>query len=217
MPRTRIKICGITDEDTLAAAVESGADAVGFVFVKDSPRFIDPSDADALISLLPPWVSAVGVFRDPDVDEFCDIEEACPFLTMNQLHGDEDVKTVKSCGPDVLKAIAFDPSTFASELDRWAVVDEVAAILVDGPRAGSGEKIDWPALAAFVESAPRPIMLAGGLTPANVQEAIRIVRPYAVDVSSGVERERGIKDPELIEAFCRAVRLADAALDSTSP
>lgn len=217
MPRTRIKICGITDEDTLAAAVESGADAVGFVFVKDSPRFIDPSDADALISLLPPWVSAVGVFRDPDVDEFCDIEEACPFLTMNQLHGDEDVKTVKSCGPDVLKAIAFDPSTFASELDRWAVVDEVAAILVDGPRAGSGDKINWPALAAFVESAPRPIMLAGGLTPANVQEAIRIVRPYAVDVSSGVERERGIKDPELIEAFCRAVRLADAALDSTSP
>ncbi|MFN9993833.1 MAG: phosphoribosylanthranilate isomerase [Phycisphaerales bacterium] len=213
MARTRIKICGITDEDTLAVAIEAGADAVGFVFVKDSPRYIDPSDADALISLLPPWVSAVGVFRDPDVDEFCDIEEACPFLAMNQLHGDEDVRTVKSCGPDVLKAIAFDPHTFSTELDRWAVVDEVAAILVDGVRAGSGEPIDWNALSPFLDTAPRPIMLAGGLTPDNVAQAIGIVRPYAVDVSSGVERERGVKDPELIEAFCRAVRRADEHME----
>jgi phosphoribosylanthranilate isomerase len=213
MPRTRIKICGITDEEALAAAVESGADAVGFVFVKDSPRYIEPADADALISLLPPWVSAVGVFKDPDVDEFCDIEEACPFLAMNQLHGDEDVRTVKSCGPDVLKAVVFDPATFASELDRWAVVDEVAAILVDGARAGSGEQIDWNALAPLIESAPRPVMLAGGLNPVNVGQAISIVRPYAVDVSSGVERERGVKDSELIEAFCRAVRRADEHYD----
>ncbi len=213
MARTRIKICGIRDQDSLAAAVEAGADAVGFVFVEGSPRAIDPGEADGLVSMLPPWVSAVGVFRDPDVEAFCDIEEACPFLAMNQLHGDEDVRTVKSCGPDVIKAVAFDPATFGEALDKWAVVDEVAAILVDGANPGSGATVDWGALAGFVAESPRHIILAGGLTPANVEEAIRVVRPYAVDVSSGVERERGVKDPELIAAFCRAVRRADAALD----
>lgn len=213
MARTRIKICGIRDQDGLAAAVEAGADAVGFVFVEGSPRAIDPEEADGLVSMLPPWVSAVGVFRDPDVEAFCDIEEACPFLAMNQLHGDEDVRTVKSCGPDVIKAVAFDPGTFGGVLDKWAAVDEVAAILVDGANPGSGERVDWGALAGFVAESPRHIILAGGLTPENVEEAIRVVRPYAVDVSSGVERERGVKDPELIAAFCRAVRRADAALD----
>lgn len=213
MARTRIKICGIRDQESLAAVVEAGADAVGFVFVEGSPRAIDPEEADGLVSMLPPWVSAVGVFRDPDVEAFCDIEEACPFLAMNQLHGDEDVRTVKSCGPDVIKAVAFDPATFGAALDKWAAVDEVAAILVDGANPGSGATVDWGALAGFVAESPRHIILAGGLTPENVEEAIRVVRPYAVDVSSGVERERGEKDPELIAAFCRAVRRADAALD----
>lgn len=214
MARTRIKICGIRDEDSLAAAVEAGADAVGFVFVKDSPRFIEPSEADALISMLPPWVSAVGVFKDPTVDEFCDIEEQCPFLAMNQLHGDEDVRTVKSCGPDVIKAVPFDATTFGQTLDRWAVVDEIAAILVDGINPGSGERVDWEALAPFAAESPRPIMLAGGLNPGNVERAISVVRPYAVDVSSGVEVERGVKDEDLIRAFCAAVRRADSALDA---
>lgn len=200
----------------MAAAVEAGADAVGFVFVPDSPRVIDPELADNLVSRLPPWVSSIGVFQDPSVDEFCEIEETCPFLTMSQFHGREDVKLIKGCGPDVIKSVVFDataPAAFTQELARWCLVDEVAAILVDGPRAGSGEPIDWNRLADLLGEPERPIILAGGLTPENVGEAIRIVQPYAVDVSSGVERERGVKDPERIEAFCRAVRRADVALE----
>jgi phosphoribosylanthranilate isomerase len=216
MARTRIKICGLRDEDAVAAAVEAGADAVGFVFVRESPRVIDPELADNLVSRLPPWVSSVGVFQDPTLDEFCEVEEACPFLTMSQFHGREDVKLIKGCGPDVIKSVVFDganPTAFAQEVTRWSLVDEVATILVDGPRAGSGETIDWKSLAGFLEDTDRPIILAGGLTPENVGEAIEIVRPYAVDVSSGVERERGVKDADLIEAFCRAVRRADTRLD----
>jgi phosphoribosylanthranilate isomerase len=209
MGRTRIKICGIKDDEAIFAVVEAGADAVGFVFVEASPRYVDPDTAFALMSVLPPFMSSVAVVADPDIDAFSDIEEVCP-TTYIQLHGNENEKLVKALGPDVFKAIKFDPATIEAELKRWENNEDALAILVDSPVAGSGEAFDWTQLAKFTDHISKPIILAGGLTPDNVGEAIRVVRPYAVDVSSGVERERGVKDPALIERFCRAVRAADA-------
>ena len=208
MGRTRIKICGVRDEEGASAAAEAGADAVGFVFVASSPRFIDPVEAYELMTLLPPLVSTVGVFADASIDDFSDAEEVCPTM-FSQLHGREDAKLVKACGPDVIKGIRFEAGTIAMELQQWEESEDVCAILIDGTAPGSGGAFDWALLTPHLAEVRKPIFLAGGLTPPNVGAAIRAVRPYAVDVSSGVERAPGVKDAGLIEAFCRAVREAD--------
>lgn len=212
MPRTRIKICGIRTEEALFAAAEAGADAVGLVFHPHSRRYIDPEEAWELIAQLPPLVASVGLFVDPTVEKFMELEEDCP-TTLAQFHGDEPVELVKQCGPGVIKAVRFQAETIGKDLARWDAVDEVDAILVDGSSGGMGQTLDWNALAAHTDNLAKPLILAGGLTPDNVGEAIRIVRPYAVDVSSGVESEPGVKDAELIEKFCRAVRAADYTLE----
>lgn len=209
MPRTRIKICGITTEDALFAACDAGADAVGFVFHPKSRRFIEPEDAFDLISLLPPFVSSVGLFVDASVDRFSDIEEVCP-TDRSQLHGNESEDIVRRCGPAIIKAIRFDPATIERDLTRWSAIDEVDAILVDGSAGGEGTAFDWSALAKVKETCRKPLIIAGGLTPDNVGHAIRAVRPYAVDVSSGVESSPGEKDRALIMKFCEAVRHADS-------
>ena len=143
------------------------------------------------------------------MDAFCDIEETCP-TTLSQLHGNEPEQVVRQCGPGVIKAVRFEESSIRDDLARWGALEEVDAILVDGG-AGDGKAFDWGSLhAALAETGiSTPIVLAGGLTPENVGEAIRAVRPYAVDISSGVEREAGVKDASLIAAFCDAVREAD--------
>jgi len=206
--RTRVKICGITDEEGLFAAAEAGADALGFNFHPKSRRFIEPDEAFELIALLPPFVSTVGLFVDASVDRFTDIEEVCP-TDMTQLHGAESEATVRACGPSLIKAVRFEAGSIERELKRWEAVEEVDAILVDGSAGGAGETFDWAALGALRAGMKKPLLLAGGLTPANVGEAIRVVRPWAVDVSSGVESEPGVKDRGLIAAFCAAVREAD--------
>lgn len=178
------------------------------MFVAGSPRAIDPEDAFALMAGLPPLVATVGVFADPDIDDFSDIEEVCP-TSFTQLHGNEPDKVVKAIGPDVIKAVRFDPATTKAELARWERSEDIAAILIDGSAGGLGQAFDWKLLPPMLEGITKPIFLAGGLTPENVGEAIRTVRPYAVDVSSGVEREKGVKDAGLIAAFCRAVQEAD--------
>lgn len=208
MSRTRIKICGIRDVEAARAAVESGADALGFMFVKSSPRYIVPESAWEILSVLPPMVSTVGVFADAPVDQFCDVEEICP-TNYVQLHGQETEAIVKRCGPNVIKGVKFDAATIEDELRRWEEIEEVEAVLVDGSSGGQGTTFDWTALAPLADRAQVPIILAGGLNARNVAEAIRAVRPFAVDVSSGVEREPGMKDADLIEAFCDAVREAD--------
>ncbi len=212
MKRTRIKICGVQDVETARAAARAGADAIGFVFHPASPRFVQPADAWEIVGALPPFVSTVGLFVDLPLEKFCDIEEQCP-TDMSQLHGSEDEELVSECGPNIIKAIRFDPDTIAAELARWDEVPEVAALLVDGSTGGKGETVDWGLLALHTDARDedaKPLILAGGLTPENVGGAIRIVRPWAVDVSSGVEKSRGIKDAGLIEAFCAAVHRADA-------
>lgn len=205
---TRIKICGIRDADSARAAFDAGADAIGFMFVKSSARYIEPEAAWEIVGTLPPFASTVGVFANPTLDIFCDIEEACP-TTLAQFHGSEDVPIVRQCGPGLIKGLRFEEATIAHDLKKWGEIDEVDAVLIDGSAGGQGETFDWAKLAPLVRDYPKRILLAGGLTPENVAEAIRIVRPYAVDVSSGVERERGVKDAGLIERFCRAVRKAD--------
>lgn len=208
--RTRVKICGVRDPDTALAAADAGADAIGLVFVRSSPRYVDPAAAYEIMANLPPFVATVGVFMNHSVEAFSDIEEACP-TTHVQLHGNETEAVVRQCGPGVIRSIRFDPESIRDDLARWEAIDEVDALLIDGPIAGSGEAFDWAALAPLIEELTKPVILAGGLSPANVREAIRAVRPFGVDVSSGVERDRGIKDPDLIEAFCEAVREADRA------
>ncbi|MFO0832817.1 MAG: phosphoribosylanthranilate isomerase [Phycisphaerales bacterium] len=203
--RTRVKICGVRDVETAQAAAAAGADAIGLVFVEESPRYVDPDSAFEVMSALPPFVASVGVFRDIDVDGFADIEGLCP-TQYTQFHGDEDVATVKGCGPDVIKAVRFDPLTIARDLLKWASLDEVCAVLVDAPTPGAGQAFDWRELEPHMGLITKPIILAGGLTPDNVAEAVRVLRPYAVDVSSGVESERGVKDTGKIRAFCAAVR-----------
>jgi len=208
-PRTRIKVCGITNPDDAAVAVECGADAIGFIFVVGTPRYIDPDEAAAIMHALPPFVTAVGVIRDLDVDGFCEIEQRCPCPLM-QLHGKETEKTVAMCGPGVVKAFKYDGATIASQLSRWARVDEVDALLVDGGEGGTGEAFDWDALASHLKDYDdKPVIVAGGLDPENVGVAIRALRPYAVDVSSGVEAEPGRKDHAKVAAFIDAVRRAD--------
>jgi phosphoribosylanthranilate isomerase len=117
---------------------------------------------------------------------------------------------VKSCGPGVVKAFKFESATIESQLARWGSVEEVDAVLIDGSSGGTGEAFDWNALVPHLDSFNKPIILAGGLDSSNVAEAIRIIRPYAVDVSSGVESSPGVKDHAKIEEFCAAVRKADA-------
>lgn len=209
MSRTRVKVCGVRTLEAARASVDAGADAIGFVFTMTSARYIDPVDASAIMLRLPPFVDTVGLFVNPSVEEYLDHAEFCP-TSYGQLHGDESEKVVRECGPRVIKAIRFNAATITHELDRWAAIEEIDAILIDGSTGGKGESFDWSALAAAkLRAGSKPLIVAGGLTPANVGQAVRAVRPYAVDVSSGVERAPGEKDPALIAAFCEAVQRAD--------
>lgn len=209
-----MKICGIRDHGAAEAAAAAGADAIGFIFASGSPRLIDPDEAFEIMMVLPPLVQTVAVTRDLSVDAFSELEQRCP-TNLNQLHGTESEKTVRACGPNVIKAFRYDGATIGTQLRRWGAVDEVDAVLIDGSEGGEGTALDWAALAEHLGAArgegfDKPIILAGGLSPDNVGAAIAAVRPYAVDVSSGVESSPGVKDHGAIRAFGAAVRAADA-------
>jgi phosphoribosylanthranilate isomerase len=206
MTRTRVKICGVRDLETSLAAAEAGADAIGYVFAPGSTRYIEPAEAWGIVSALPPMVTSVGIFVNASVDSFCDIEEVCP-TNYAQLAGSENERLARECGPGVFKTIRIDMATFRGELERWNAIEEVEALVLDAPPV---EGFDWATLLPHLEGIDKPLMLSGNLTAENVGAAIRAIRPYAVNVSDGVEHERGVKDPKLIEAFCRAVQAADA-------
>lgn len=204
--RTRVKICGVRTESDVETAVHAGADAVGFVFARQSPRFIEPAHAADLTCLLPPFVEAVGLFVDTPPAEISRIaEEAC--LNVVQLHGDEREADVLEIASEftVINAIRFTPGN----IQQWGRNRDVDLLLIDGSTGGEGQQFNWRELADRRHDIERPVMLAGGLTSQNVGEAIRLVRPYAVDVSSGIESTRGVKDATKIHAFCGAVRCAD--------
>lgn len=203
--RTRIKICGMTSVQTALAAVEAGADAIGIVFASGSPRHVLPGLAAQIVRALPPMISSVGVFRNPsDPDIFNWRGEWV------QLHGSEDEPQVARIAQlqhrRIIKGIAFD----AAQIVRWDNCPHVSALLVDSATPGNGKAFDHEALASLMPALRTPVVLAGGLNPDNVANAIATVRPFGVDVSTGVETSPGVKDAGLIRAFCEAVRAADA-------
>ncbi|MEO8257356.1 MAG: phosphoribosylanthranilate isomerase [Acidobacteriota bacterium] len=182
-----IKICGITRLEDARFAVACGATALGFVFWPDSPRAIDPARARAIAASLPPFVTPVGVFVNQPADEVTRVA-ADVGLGVVQLHGDESLEFAASLNRPVLKAMTLDGA-----IESWP---GETMILLDAHdpvrRGGTGRTIDWTRAAAM--AARRPIVLAGGLNPDNVAEAIDRVRPFGIDVSSGVESAPGIKD-----------------------
>lgn len=204
----KVKICGLTNLEDAAVAVEAGADAVGFVFHKKSPRCAEPQMVKAIVQTLPPFVLPVGVFVNEEVKVVRDLMDGCG-LALAQLHGDEPATYCEALGRPIIKAIRLrDRGSFLALADFQGRAG-VRGFLVDAysPAAygGTGQVADW-SLAAEAATAAS-IVLAGGLTPENVEEAIRLVRPYGVDVSSGVEVGPGMKDHAKVRAFVQAVRL----------
>jgi phosphoribosylanthranilate isomerase len=199
----RIKICGITNIEDALAAVEAGADALGFVFFERSPRNISPDQASAIIRQLPPLVQIVGLFVNEQLTVVNSIADQCG-LDVVQLHGEETPEFCAGVKRRVIKAFRVKDQ---SSLDQIGDYD-VAACLLDAwsPAAhgGTGETFNWEIAAAAAAS--HRIILAGGLTPDNVAEAVRRVRPYAVDVSSGVESAPGRKDSARVLRFIRTAR-----------
>jgi len=206
MSNVRSKICGITRIEDALAAAESGADAIGFVFYAKSPRAVDVRQARAIIAELPPFVTTVGLFVNASRCELNEILEAVP-LDLLQFHGDETPADCEGYHRPWIKALRVRPGD-----DLEAACQQYAGargILLDtyvpGVPGGTGEAFDWSLVPA---SLSKPIILAGGLSADNVGQAIARVRPYAVDVSGGVERAKGIKDAAKIDAFMRAVKQA---------
>jgi phosphoribosylanthranilate isomerase len=205
--RTRIKICGLSREADVDAAVEAGADAVGFVFYPQSPRHVSMARAAELARRLPPFVSAVGLFVNAGPAPVAAAIEAVPGLVL-QFHGDEAPGYCSGFRRPYVRAVRVAPGV--DLLDFAARYADARALLLDAPvegYGGGGKVFDWSLVPAAV---PLPVVLSGGLHAGNVIDGIRQVRPWAVDVSSGVERSRGVKDPAAIRRFCEAVREADA-------
>jgi phosphoribosylanthranilate isomerase len=205
MQRTRIKICGLTREEDVAAAVAAGADAIGFVFYPKSPRYVTPQRAAELIATLPPFVTAVGLFVNASPEEVAEIVRVAP-VGLLQFHGEETPEFCAQFGLPFVKACRVKQGVSALEYLR--PFSQAAAWLFDSfvpEYGGVGESFDW----SLVPSTDKPVILSGGLSSLNVAQAIRRVRPWGVDVSSGVESGKGIKDAAKIAAFIAEVRNAD--------
>ena len=207
IPRTRVKICGLTRVSDVAAVVAAGADAVGFVFHPASPRAVTPERAAELCRALPPFVTAVGLFVDASAETIAATLEQIP-LDLLQFHGDEPPELCARFGRRWIKALRMRPGIdLAAERERFAGADGLLLDAYEPGRAGgTGQCFDWARIPPDISP---EILLAGGLTPTNVAEAIERVRPYGVDVSGGVESAKGIKNPELIFAFMQGVRDGD--------
>ena len=209
----RVKICGITRPDDGRHAARAGADAIGLVFYPPSPRYVSPRQAADIVAALPPFVTTVGLFVDAPPEQIAALLEQVP-LDMLQFHGDESPEYCAAFQRPWIKALRMrDGVDPRAEAERYGAAG-ARGLLVDsyvpGVPGGTGERFDWDRLPA---DPPLPLVLAGGLDPANVAEAVRRVRPWAVDVSGGVEvlgvdgrRQGGIKDPGAVSAFIRAAR-----------
>lgn len=195
----RVKICGLTRLQDVQAACDAGADALGFVFYEKSPRHVTIETAVALVRALPPFVQSVGLFVNAGPAFVATVLNAIP-LDVLQFHGDETPAECARHGRPYLKAVRVNQDT---DLLKYAADFEHArGLLLDafvpGVPGGTGERFDWRLIPANIQ---KPIVLSGGLTPANVADAVHQVRPWAVDVSSGVEASKGIKDPHKMAQF----------------
>lgn len=199
----KIKICGITRGRDAWAASEHGADAIGLVFYSGSPRAVNIDQAFEILAGLPPFLTRVGLFVDAEEDKIRAILERVS-LDVLQFHGDEPPEYCRKFGKPYVKAIRVREGVDLRAL-CWIYADASALLLdsfVTGLPGGTGQTFDW---AAIPEQLEKPIILAGGLSPDNVASAIAAARPYAVDVSGGVERAKGIKDEEKLRRFMRTV------------
>jgi phosphoribosylanthranilate isomerase len=209
MPRTRIKICGLTREADVDEAIEAGADALGFVLYAKSPRHVTLARAAALIARLPPFVTPVLLVVNASPHELRQATEELPQALL-QFHGDETPEQCAAAGRPYIRAArmadGFDLLDFAQRFSN------AQALLLDAhveAYGGSGKVFDW---SQIPPSVPLPVVLSGGLSPANVTDGVLGVRPWAVDVSSGVEISKGVKSGPLMRRFCKAVREADDRL-----
>ncbi|ARS53722.1 phosphoribosylanthranilate isomerase [Kushneria konosiri] len=204
--RTRIKICGLTREADIDAAIKAGADALGFVMWPGSKRALTPERLEQLSARVPPFVTRVGLFVDqaPDL-----IANCAPWLDMLQFHGEEPPEACELYGMSWLKALRMrDDIDLYQQAERY---HRARGLLLDAYRpgvpGGTGEVFDW---SRVPDDLALPIILAGGLSPENIAQAVHQVSPYGVDVSGGVEASAGVKDHELIQAFVGGVQTADA-------
>ncbi len=207
---TKIKICGITNRDDALAACDGGADAIGFVLAPEAAkrgRYVDTDTVRGIIKELPAYVVTVGVVVNEPLEQ---IQEYLTFLDRVQLHGDESPEYCEAAGPHAYKAVRPAADAQADDFARWPGPTLLLDALVAGEHGGTGRRCDWNAATRAIQTGKR-IILAGGLTPENVGEAIERVRPWAVDVSGGVEKAPGKKSYERIRSFVYNVRKASLA------
>lgn len=206
--RTRIKICGITRVEDARTAVELGADAIGLVFYAPSPRCVGLAQARAIAAAIPPFVTIVGLFVDPAQDQVESVLRECS-VNLLQFHGNEAPDFCRGFGLPYLKAaqVRADADLVQYLFPYHAAQGWLLDAYHDRLYGGTGESFDWKLIPRDL---PRPVILSGGLTPDNVGAAVRQVRPWAVDVSSGVETAKGVKDAAKIAAFIAGVRNENA-------
>jgi len=207
MRRTRVKICGLTRESDVVDAVGVGSDAVGLVFYARSPRYVETEQARRLLDILPPFVTSVGLFVDADPELVRTVLARVPLDSL-QFHGDEPPDYCGAFDRPWIKALRMRPDTdLEAQVERYR---EARGLLLDtydpGIAGGTGRRFDWELVPEWL--APS-IILAGGLSPENVAEAVGRLKPYAVDVSGGVESAKGVKDRAKMEAFMQGVKDGD--------
>ncbi|MFA9274855.1 MAG: phosphoribosylanthranilate isomerase [Candidatus Aquirickettsiella gammari] len=220
--KTRTKICGITRLEDLRVVVDAGADALGFVFYPPSPRYLTPEAAAPLIAAMPPFVTSVGLFVNASLEELQAVIKLAP-IQLLQFHGDESAQECHRLASAVnrpfIRAFRVKPDTSAADLLECEAEYKAASPLFQGllldtfvdSFGGSGKVFDWSLIPK--ELAPR-VVLSGGLSVQNATDAVVGVRPFAVDISSGVELSKGVKDATKVKAFVQAVRLADSMPDN---
>ncbi len=222
MHNTRVKICGITRPEDALYAANQGVDAIGLVFYNKSPRFVNPEQAIEICKILPAFVTSVALFKDAEVEIIQQVLEQLP-IDLLQFHGCETGSFCRQFGKPYIKALGMDVGMEAAanqleNLSRQADdYYDARGLLLDshapGAAGGTGKSFDWNTVP---QDLPQPVILAGGLGVDNVAEAIRTAKPYAVDVSSGVESEKGIKSAELITALMNTVREVDGELNGNN-
>lgn len=208
MKRTRVKICGITRREDALMAIEAGADALGFVFYAPSPRAVTVNQVQAILKKLPPYVSKVGLFVNADAVEVKRVIETVS-LDCLQFHGDESAEYCEQFNLPYYKAIRVKPGVnlIQCELDFASASALLLDTFSEKAVGGTGLTFDWSLIPPSMQ---KPLILAGGLNPDNVMQALQQVEPYAVDVSGGVEAQKGIKSPEKITALMQQVVQFDA-------